>query len=176
MTNPTDTVTGIQHRKPRAGERTRGSVDAMQTKFAVGVQNLDPSTYLDQLQANIDELPDAAGADAAFIALIGEDGGDIETVLASNKGFARCKPEQLAGEKLEDWQWLRSRLGHLRVVEVADTMPERIAHRLGPDHRFLGARRDRGFSRDRQRTPGGRLGGEPAPADEAVRLIHGVGS
>jgi diguanylate cyclase (GGDEF)-like protein/PAS domain S-box-containing protein len=122
MTNPTDTVTGIQHRKPRAGERTRGSVDAMQTKFAVGVQNLDPSIYRDQLQANIDELPDAAGADAAFIALIGEDGRQIETVLASNKGFARCKPEQLAGEKLEDWRWLRSRLGHLRVVEVADTM------------------------------------------------------
>ena len=38
MTNPSDTrsATGIQHRKPRAGERTRGAVDAMQTKFAVG--------------------------------------------------------------------------------------------------------------------------------------------
>jgi diguanylate cyclase (GGDEF)-like protein/PAS domain S-box-containing protein len=94
----------------------------MTHQFAVGVQNLDPSTYLEQLQANIDELPDAAGADAAFIALIGEDGGNIESILASNKGFARCKPEQLAGEKLEDWPWLRSRLGHLRVVEVADTM------------------------------------------------------
>ena len=122
MTNPTDTVTGMHHRKPRAGERTRGSVDAMQTKFAVGVQNLDPFSYLEQLQANVEELPDAAGADAAFIALISEDGSEIETVLASASGFARCKPDQLAGEKLEDWPWLRSRLGHLRVVEVADTM------------------------------------------------------
>ncbi|MDH3860513.1 MAG: hypothetical protein OEU53_02330, partial [Gammaproteobacteria bacterium] len=65
----TSTATGIRHRKPRAGERTRGAVDAMQTKFAVGVQNLDPHDYLGQLQANIDELPDASGADAAFIAL-----------------------------------------------------------------------------------------------------------
>jgi diguanylate cyclase (GGDEF)-like protein/PAS domain S-box-containing protein len=122
MTNPTDTVTGIHHRKPRAGERTRGSVDAIQTKFAVGVQNLEPSTYLEQLQANIEELPDAAGADAAFIALVGEDGTEIETVLVSASGFAQCKPSQLAGEKLEDWSWLRNRLGHLRVVEVADTL------------------------------------------------------
>ena len=122
MTTPTDTVTGIQHRKPRAGERTRGSVDAIQTKFAVGVQNLDPSRYLEQLQANIDELPDATGADAAFIALIDDDGTEIETVLASPSGFAQCKPAQLAGEKLADWPWLCSRLGHLRVVEVADTL------------------------------------------------------
>ena len=118
----TTTATGIRHRKPRAGERTRGAVDAMQTKFAVGVQNLDPPVYIDQLQANIDELPDASGADAAFIALISEDGREIETVLSSRTGFAQCTPGLLAGEKLEDWQWLRGRLGHLRVVEVADTM------------------------------------------------------
>ena len=102
MTSSSDTSTntGIRHRKPRAGERTRGSVDAMQTKFAVGVQNLDHEHYLEQLQANIDELPDAAGADAAFIALISEDGEEIETVFASSSGFAQCKPGQLAGEKL----------------------------------------------------------------------------
>ena len=162
MTNPTDTLTGSHHRKPRAGERTRGAVDAIQTKFAVGVQNLEPSTYLEQLQANIDELPDAAGADAAFIALIGEDGAEIETVLASTSGFAQCKPAQLAGEKLEDWAWLRNRLGHLRVVEVADTL------------RF-GARRNCRISRDRQRAAGRRLGCQPAPADEVVRLLARVG-
>jgi len=124
MTHSSDssTSTGIHHRKPRAGERTRGAVDAMQTKFAVGVQNLDPSKYLEQLQANIDELPDAAGADAAFIALIDEDGVKIETVISSISGFAQCKPGQLAEENLDDWPWLRKRLGHLRVVEVADTL------------------------------------------------------
>ena len=124
MPNPPDTSTaaGIRHRKPRAGERTRGTVDAMQTKFAVGVQNLDPHDYLSQLQTNVNELPDASGADAAFIALISEDGGEIEIVLSSGTGFAQCTPGLLANEKLEDWQWLRSRLGHLRVVEVADTL------------------------------------------------------
>ena len=124
MTNPPDTTaaTGIRHRKPRAGERTRGAVDALQTKIAVGVQSLDPDHFEEQLQAIVDELPDAAGSDAAFIALIGEDGQAIETVLASSSGFAQCNPGLLANEKLEDWQWLRGRLGHLRVVEVADTL------------------------------------------------------
>ncbi|MCG8368998.1 MAG: EAL domain-containing protein [Proteobacteria bacterium] len=124
MTHSSDTTTatGIRRRKPRAGERTRGTVDAMQTKFAVGVQNLDHVRYLEQLQANVDELPDAAGADAAFIALIGEDGASIETVLSSSTGFAGCRPDRLAGERLDDWQWLRDRLGHLRVIEVADTL------------------------------------------------------
>jgi diguanylate cyclase (GGDEF)-like protein/PAS domain S-box-containing protein len=124
MTNPSNisTTTGIQHRKPRVGERTRGAVDALQTKIAVGVQNLDPSAYRDQLQANVDELPDATGTDSAFIALISEDGAKIESVLASCDGFAQCSPEVLADERLEDWPWLRQRLGHLRVVEVADTL------------------------------------------------------
>jgi len=124
MTNPSDTSisTGIQHRRPRAGERTRGAVDALQTKIAVGVQNLDPLRYMEQLQAIIDELPEATGADSAFIALISDDGDQIETVLSSCDGFAQCSPGVLQGEVLGDWPWLCKRLGHLRVIEVADTV------------------------------------------------------
>jgi len=135
MTNPSDTTTstGIQHRRPRAGERTRGAVDALQTKIAVGVQNLDPLHYMEQLQSNVDELPEATGADSAFIALISEDGDQIETVLSSCNGFAQCSPDVLKGEKLEDWPWLCKRLGHLRVIEVADTVggPKSTASELG---------------------------------------------
>ena len=124
MTNPSDTTTttGIQHRRPRAGERTRGAVDALQTKIAVGVQNLDPRHYLEQLQSNIDDLPEATGADSAFIALISENGSQIDSVLSSCEGFAQCSPGVLQGEKLDDWPWLCKRLGHLRVIEVADTV------------------------------------------------------
>ncbi len=124
MTNPSDTTTatGIRHRKPRAGERTRGAVDALQTKIAVSVQNLEAGRYEEQLQAIVDELPEATGVDAAFIALIDESGRSIETVMSSSTGFSQCQPGLLAGEKLEDWKWLRGRLGHLRVVEVADTL------------------------------------------------------
>jgi diguanylate cyclase (GGDEF)-like protein/PAS domain S-box-containing protein len=135
MTNPSDTSisTGIQHRRPRAGERTRGAVDALQTKIAVGVQNLDPLQYMEQLQATIDELPEATGADSAFIALISDDGDQIETVLSSCDGFAQCRPGVLQGEVLGDWPWLCKRLGHLRVIEVADTVngPKSAESELG---------------------------------------------
>ena len=86
------------------------------------MQTLDPANYKEQLQSIINELPDAAGCDAAFVALIAEDGATFETVLAASASFARCNADNLAGEPLENWPWLGERLGHLKVVEVADTL------------------------------------------------------
>jgi len=151
MTNPFDTTTstGIHHRRPRAGERTRGNVDALQTKIAVAVQNLDPLQCEEQLQANIDELPEATGADAAFIALISEDGAEIETVFSSCNSFAQCNPGVLQGEKLVDWPWLCKRLGHLRIIEVADTVsgPKSARSELGRLNEIhIGAALIAGFS------------------------------
>ena len=130
MTNPPDSsdtsdstdTSGVRHRRPTPGTRTRGAADALQTKIAVGVLNLDPATFHDQLKANIDDLPDAAGSDAAFVALISDDGSKIDTVVSSTCGFAQCKPEMLGGEVLQTWPWLHKRLGHLKVIEVADTL------------------------------------------------------
>jgi diguanylate cyclase (GGDEF)-like protein/PAS domain S-box-containing protein len=125
VSNPEDSsesTTSLRHRRPRAGQRTRGTADALQTKIAVGLQNLDPTDYLSELHASITELPEAAGCDAAFIALINEDGSSFETVLAASRGFAQCKAEILGGESLENWPWLSERLGHLKVIEVADTL------------------------------------------------------
>ena len=123
MANPSDTITttGIRPRRPRAGERTRGAVDALQTKIAVNLQNLDGPGFREQLQANIGELPDAAGCDAAFLALIGEEGRDFQPVFSSKAGFSQCSPEVLSGELLENWPWLIKRLGHLKVIEIDDT-------------------------------------------------------
>lgn len=115
-------TTGTRHRRPRVGERTRGGADALQTKIAVAVQNLEPARYQEQLQSIISELPDAAGCDSAFVALINDDGNEFETVLSASIGFAQCKAEVLSGEPMENWPWLRKRLGHLKIVEVADTL------------------------------------------------------
>ena len=118
----TATLAAIRQRRPRAGERTRGAVDALQTKIAVDLQNLRADTYRDALQANVAELPDAAGCDAAFLALISDDGQDLEPVFAAKAGFAQCTPEVLGSERTEDWPWLISRLGHLKVIEINDTI------------------------------------------------------
>ena len=124
MSSPPDTsdTTGVRHRRPRAGTRNRGAADALQTKIAIGVLNLDPNTYEEQLRTNIAELPDAAGCDAAFVVLISEDGTQFESVISSTSRFAQTNPEVLAGESVENWSWLSNRLGHLKVVEVADTL------------------------------------------------------
>ena len=124
MSNPPNTVdaSSIRYRRPRAGTRNRGAADALQTKIAVGLLDLDPDSVHEQLQAHIDELPDAAGCDAAFIALISADGTEFDKVISTTGGFAQCKPAVLSGEAIDNWPWLRKRLGHLRVVEVADTL------------------------------------------------------
>ena len=110
-----------RRRRPAPGERNRGAVDALQTKIAVDVQDLDPGTYEDQLRANITELPDATGCDAAFLALFAGDLSSIETVLAASTVFSAINPEALTGESIDDWPWLNQRLGHLRIIEIADT-------------------------------------------------------
>ncbi len=135
MVNPSDTITttGIRQRRPRAGERTRGAVDALQTKIAVDLQNLPADSYQEVLRTNIAELPDAAGCDAAFLALMSDDGRNLEPVFAAKAGFAQCTPEVLGGERLDDWPWLVGRLGHLKVIEIDDTTagPKAASAELG---------------------------------------------
>lgn len=124
MTSASDTsiTTGIRPRRPRAGERTRGAVDALQTKLAIDLQSLEVDSWDTQLQSCVDEMPEAAGCDAAFLALIDEDGDAIDKAFSATAGFAQCRADLLAGDRLEDWKWLVQRLGHLRIVEVDDTL------------------------------------------------------
>jgi PAS domain S-box-containing protein len=111
----------VRHRRPKAGERNRGAVDAMQTKIAVNLQDLDSKNYLQQLRDNIAELPDATGCDAAFLALFRSDISAIRTIISSGSVFSACNPDALEKEALKDWPWLSRHLGHLRLIEIDDT-------------------------------------------------------
>ena len=115
-------TSGVRHRRPRVGERNRGAADASQIKIAVGLQNLDPANFREQLQTYIDDMPDAAGCDAAFVTLFNDSGAHFDAVIAATNGFAQCKPANLHGEALDSWPWLSKRLEHLKVIEVADTL------------------------------------------------------
>ena len=123
MSSPSDTsTTTIRARRPRAGTRTRGAVDALQTQIVVALQSLGPGNTESELQSIVNDMPEAIGSDAACIALIDEDGTRFESVYAARSGFSQARAEMLAGESLSDWPWLVDRLGHLRVVEVGDTV------------------------------------------------------
>ena len=125
MTTPSGSKTSrpasVQHRRLPPGERNRGAVDALQTKIAVNIQQLDQDRFKDQLSDSIGELPDATGCDAAFLVLFSADLSGIETVLSSSSVFSACNPDALTGESLADWPWLSTHLNHLRVIEIADT-------------------------------------------------------
>ncbi|MEO1202856.1 MAG: hypothetical protein AAFX10_09120, partial [Pseudomonadota bacterium] len=120
-TSDTGTTGNVRLRKPREGTRNRGAVDALQTKIAVSLQNLDAVRRDDTLRTCIDDLPDAAGVDVAMLCFLSEDGRSIESVFDAKVGFARSTPEVLIGEYLGDWPVLMRRLGHLRAIEVDNT-------------------------------------------------------
>jgi PAS domain-containing protein len=122
---------GIRTPRPRAGTRTRGSVDALQTRIAVNLQQLDGRQRDAHLARIIGEIPEAAGVDAAFLCLFNEDGTAIATVLGSCPGFASCSPDVLQGENLGDWPWLMQRFAEGRVIEVPDTL--KVAERARPE-------------------------------------------
>ncbi len=111
----------MRRRRPAPGERNIGAVDALQTKIAVDVQNLDQDRFKDQLRNSIAELPDATGCDAAFLVMFSGDLSCIETVLASSSVFGAINPEALTGDLIADWPWLSQRLGHLKIIEITGT-------------------------------------------------------
>ncbi len=119
-TNTLDALTNLSAR-PRVGERTRGAVDALHTKIAVNIQNLDADRIEDQLQEIVAEMPEASGCDSAFLVLLRARDQAMQTILTMTSGFASCKPEVLQGELLDSWPWLAKRLGHLRLIEIQDT-------------------------------------------------------
>jgi len=124
MSVPTDgksSRAAVRRRRPAPGERNIGAVDALQTKIAVDVQNLDQDRFKDQLRNSIAELPDATGCDAAFLVMFSGDLSCIETVLASSSVFGAINPEALTGDLIADWPWLSQRLGHLKIIEITDT-------------------------------------------------------
>ena len=123
MTKASDLKTSapVRRRRPPPGERNRGTVDALQTKIAVNVQNLDRDRYADQLRDIVADIPDATGRDAAFLALFRNDLSSIETVVASSSGFSSCNAEALTDESLSNWPWLCRNLGHLKIIEIPDT-------------------------------------------------------
>ncbi len=121
-TSDTHTQSDVFPARPRAGTRTRGAVDALQTKIAVSLQNLGAAERDRQLAATVAELPDAAGCDCAFLCLVAASGDAFDPVFSAKTGFAHCSPQVLEGDLLEHWDWLLGRLGHLKVIEIADTL------------------------------------------------------
>jgi diguanylate cyclase (GGDEF)-like protein/PAS domain S-box-containing protein len=97
-------------------------IDITCTKVAVDFQNNTAGNADALIRQNLDVLREAINTDAVFLALLDGHGERIDSLAASKGSFSQCRPEVLKGEHLEALPWIRSRLEHVRILEIRDTV------------------------------------------------------
>src|SRR5262245_31929154 len=116
----------------RAGRRPAKSVrepglDLTCTKVAVDFQSISLNTADQRIRAGLQSLVDVCGADSVFVALVDAEAHAIHKVFAGRSTFSACNPEVLVGVELGDFPWIKSRLEHLRLLEIRDTAKAPLA-------------------------------------------------
>ena len=110
--------------QPRA-ERPPLGIDLACTKIAVDFQNITAGNADSVIRQSLDILREATGTDAVFLALLDGRGESIDSIATAKGPFAQCRPEVLKGEPLDALPWIRSRLEHVRILEIRDTVSAR---------------------------------------------------
>jgi len=113
-------------RRPARGVR-EGGLDLTCTKVAVDFQGISLNNAEARITSGLQSLTDVCGADAVFVALLGKDANTFEKVYAGRSTFSACNPEVLKGRELAEFPWIKSRLDHLRLLEVRDTAKAPLA-------------------------------------------------
>lgn len=103
-------------------ERPPLGIDITCTKVAVDFQNISAGNADAVIRQNLDVLREATNTDAVFLALLDGHGERIDSLATSKGPFAQCRPEVLKGEQLAALPWIRSRLEHVRILEIRDTV------------------------------------------------------
>ena len=93
-------------------------LDLTCTMVAVDFQGISLDNAKERILAGLKSLTDACGADAVFVALVDEDGNKFETVYAGRSTFSACNPDVLQGRERDELPWLKTRLEHLRLLEI----------------------------------------------------------
>ena len=126
--SPADST--IQRLIHRAAKRPgEPGLDLICTQVAVDLQSVTAGTVEQRLKAGLQSLTDASGADSVFVALLDEEAATIKTVHAGRATFSMCNPEVLGGRELADFPWMKGRLQHLRLLEIANTTSAPLAQR-----------------------------------------------
>jgi diguanylate cyclase (GGDEF)-like protein/PAS domain S-box-containing protein len=105
----------------RPRRNTKVGLDVLLTKASIDFQNLTSERDDPLLKQNLESLRESAGLDAIVIATFDEAHKSIEHVVAASGLFATFNPIVFHGEPLERLPYLRSKLAHLRIVEIRDT-------------------------------------------------------
>jgi diguanylate cyclase (GGDEF)-like protein/PAS domain S-box-containing protein len=107
--------------QPRADRPPLG-IDLACTKVAVDFQNISAGNADAVIRQSLEILREAINTDAVFLVLLDGLGERIDSIAVAKGPFAQCRPEILKGEALESLPWIRSRLEHVRLIEIRDTV------------------------------------------------------
>jgi len=122
-------------RPARRVMRTREpGLDLICTKVAVDFQSISLSTAEERISAGLQSLTDACGADAVFVALLDDVKNVFDKIYLGRSTFSACNPEVLKGKELSEFPWIKSRLEHLRLLEIRDTAKAPIAQSHDAEH------------------------------------------
>jgi diguanylate cyclase (GGDEF)-like protein/PAS domain S-box-containing protein len=122
-------------RPARRVMRTREpGLDLICTKVAVDFQSISLSTAEERISAGLQSLTDACGADAVFVALLDDVENVFDKIYLGRSTFSACNPEVLKGKELSEFPWIKSRLEHLRLLEIRDTAKAPIAQSHDAEH------------------------------------------
>jgi diguanylate cyclase (GGDEF)-like protein/PAS domain S-box-containing protein len=106
-------------------ERPPLGIDLACTKIAVDFQNITAGNADSVIRQSLEILREAINIDAVFLALLDGHGERIDSIAIAKGPFAQCRPEVLKGEPLEALPWIKSRLEHVRILEIRDTVKVR---------------------------------------------------
>ena len=123
--------------RPLSRSQGRGvtpGLDLISTKVAVDFQSITAETAAERITTGLQALTEAAGADSIFVALVDESGSSFTKVYAGRSTFSACNPEVLQGRQLDDFPWIKARLGHLRLLEIKDTAKPSAAQQDDAQH------------------------------------------
>jgi diguanylate cyclase (GGDEF)-like protein/PAS domain S-box-containing protein len=113
-------------RRPAKAVREAG-LDLTCTKVAVDFQGISLNNAEVRINAGLQSLADVCGADAVFVALLDKEMNAFDKVYAGRSTFSACNPEVMKGRELADFPWIKSRLDHLRLLEIRDTAKPPLA-------------------------------------------------
>jgi diguanylate cyclase (GGDEF)-like protein/PAS domain S-box-containing protein len=119
--------TAIARPARRVARAREPGLDLICTKVAVDFQSISLSTAEERIKAGLQALTDACGADAVFVALLDDVESAFDKVYLGRSTFSACNPEVLKDRDLAEFPWIKSRLEHLRLLEIRDTAKAPIA-------------------------------------------------
>src|SRR5688572_32935206 len=113
-------------------------LDLLCTKVAVDLQSMTATTVDERIPAALQGLTDAWGVDSMFVALVDAAGAAFSKIYAGRATFSACNPDALKDRPLDEFPWLKSRLDHLRLLEIKDTSNPSPAQRERSEERRVG--------------------------------------